>query len=175
MAALRGAGYRTVTISSFGERHSAWHWYAGFNEVHNPGLRGLEIADDVTPIALDWLSRNGHRDQWFLHVNYWDPHTPYRTPAGFGNSFEGEALPEWLTEEVWERSWNGYGSHSPQEPHGYGPSSPYDPEEEMFRRYLRWPRQIDSMQAVRRWIDGYDVGVRYADEHLAGCSTRWRM
>ena len=28
------------------------------------------------------------------------------------------------------------------------------------------PAQLDSMDAVRRWIDGYDVGIRYVDDHL---------
>ena len=31
-------------------------------------------------------------------------------------------------------------------------------------KYPRHPDVIDSMDAVRRWIDGYDTGVRYADE-----------
>lgn len=166
MAALRQAGYRTATVSSFGERHSAWHWYAGYNEIYNPGKRGHDLADDVTPPAIDWLRRNGRDDNWFLHVNYWDPHTPYRTPESFGNPFEGEPLPDWLTEQEWERRWHGYGSHSAQEPHGFGPQSARDPEDEMFDRYPRTPRQVDSMEAMRRWIDGYDVGIRYADEHV---------
>ena len=73
MGVLRAAGLRTVTISSVGERHSAWHWYAGFSEIYNPGKRGMHVADDVTPLALDWLRRHGASDGWFLHVNYWDP------------------------------------------------------------------------------------------------------
>src|SRR5207248_4662020 len=35
--------------------------------------------------------------------------------------------------------------------------------------YGDWPRQptkIDSMEQVRRMFDGYDAGVRYADEHI---------
>ena len=32
--------------------------------------------------------------------------------------------------------------------------------------YPRLPAQIDSMDAVRRWIDGYDTGIRYADRHV---------
>ena len=27
-------------------------------------------------MALDWLRRNRERDNWFLHVHFWDPHTP---------------------------------------------------------------------------------------------------
>src|SRR5919107_759275 len=49
---LRKLGYRTTTISSFGERHAAFHWYAGFGEIINPGQCGLERADEVTPIVL---------------------------------------------------------------------------------------------------------------------------
>jgi len=159
MSVLRRAGFRTVTVSPFGERHSAWHWYAGYNEVYNPGKGGMEIADDVTPLALDWIRRNAHSDGWFLHVNYWDPHTPYRTPEGFGNPFAGDPLPAWLTEEVRQRGWDGFGPHSPQEPHGWG-------GETFYKQYPRVPAQLDSMEAVRLWIDGYDVGIRYADEHV---------
>ena len=162
MGALRKVGFRTVTVSPFGERHSAWHWYAGFNEVYNPGRCGMELADDVTPTALDWIRRNGRTDDWFLHVNYWDPHTPYRTPMQFANPFEDEPLPEWLTEEVRLQGWISFGPHSPQEPHGFG-----RPENrEVFEDYPRVPAQLDSMGAVKRWIDGYDVGIRYADEHI---------
>ncbi len=161
MALLRATGLRTATVSSFGERHSAWHWYAGFNEIYNPGKRGLDLADDVTPPALEWLRRHAASDDWFLHVNYWDPHTPYRTPLSYGNPFAGEPLPAWLTEAVRERSWGGYGPHSAQEPHGWGGAG-----ERPWEEYPRMPARLDSMDAVRRWIDGYDVGIRYADEHV---------
>jgi len=159
MGALRRAGFKTVTISPFGERHSAWHWYAGFNEIYNPGKGGMEIADDVTPIALDWIRRHAHSEDWFLHVNYWDPHTPYRTPEGFGDPFADDPLPAWLTEKVRQLAWGGFGPHSAQEPHGWG-------GETFYRGYPRVPAQLDSMEAVKQWIDGYDVGIRYADEHV---------
>jgi choline-sulfatase len=163
MSVLRRTGLKTVTVSPFGERHSAWWWYAGYNEIYNPGKGGMEIADEVTPLALDWIKRNAHQDNWFLHVNYWDPHTPYRTPLHFGNPFEDDPLPSWLTEEVRRRGWEGYGPHSPQEPHGYGVDA-WD--QSVSSRYPRVPRQLDTMQAVEQWIDGYDTGIRYADEHV---------
>jgi len=157
MSVLRRAGFRTVTVSPFGERHAAWHWYAGYNEVYNPGKRGSEIADDVTPFALDWLQRNARSDNWFLHVNYWDPHTPYRTPQDFGNPFESDPLPAWLTEEVWQRGWNGYGPMSAQE---------WRSDKSDADLFPRIPAALDSMKATKQWIDGYDVGIRYADEHV---------
>ncbi len=160
MAALRAAGMHTATVSSFGERHSAWHWYAGYNEILNPGKNGMDRADEVVPLALDWLGRHARADSWFLHVNLWDPHTPYRTPVEFGNPFADDPPPAWLTEEVRQRAWAGFGPHSAQEPRGYG-FEPDNPAE-----YPRVPAQLDSMDAVKRWIDGYDVGVRYADRYI---------
>jgi len=29
----------------------------------------FETADQVAPLALDWLARNLARDNWFLHVH----------------------------------------------------------------------------------------------------------
>lgn len=159
MGALRQLGLRNTTISPFGQRHAAWHWYASFNEIYDPGKGGNERADEVTPVALDWLKRNGEKDNWFLHLNLWDPHTPYRTPLEYGNPFEGEPLPAWLSEEVRRQCWEGFGPHSAQEPHGYG-------EEDYPEHFLRLPKQLDSMDAVWQWIDGYDVGIRYADDHI---------
>jgi choline-sulfatase len=158
---LRKAGLRTVSVSPFGERHSAWWWYAGWNEVYNSGKGGLELADDITPLALDWIRRNARSDNWFLHVNYWDPHTPYRTPLQYGNPFENDPLPAWLTEEVRARCWEGFGPHSAREPH-------HDPKNlaAAAQANPRMPAQIDSMPAVRRWIDGYDTGIWYADRHV---------
>jgi arylsulfatase A-like enzyme len=48
---------------------------------------------------------------------------------------------------------------SPQELHGWGGEA-IDP------RFPRIPAQLDSMGAVKQWIDGYDLGIRYADEHV---------
>lgn len=158
MSMLRRAGLHTATVSSFGERHSAWHWYAGFNEIMNPGFYGMDRADDVSPLALDWLKRNAARDGWFLHVNYWDPHTPYRTPASFGNPFASDPLPAWMTEAARQRGWNSFGPHSPQEPGGYG--------RERIHEQYDVPAQLDSLAAVKRWFDGYDCGIRYADLHV---------
>lgn len=160
MVCLRDAGYKTATISTFGERHSAWHWYAGFNEVYNVGERGNERADQVTPIALDWLERNGTDDNWFLHINLWDPHTPYRTPADFENPFADTPLSDFYTEDLWQRSWDGYGPHSPQELNSFSETAGH------LKDFPDAPTQLDSIDRMRWWIDHYDMGIRYADMHI---------
>ena len=155
MNALRRAGFYTVTVSPFGERHAAWEWYAGYREIYNTGKGGLERADEVVPTAIDWIERNSDKDNWFLHVNVWDPHTPYRTPEEYGNPFENDPLPAWMTEEVRRRTWDSFGPHSAQEPGGYGVQS--------TEKWPRVPAQIDSMASLKQWIDGYDTGIWYAD------------
>jgi choline-sulfatase len=158
-ALLRKQGLRTATVSSFASRHSAHHFTAGFSEVLDPGKRGLENADEVSAIALEWLSRRAREPAWFLHVHLWDPHTPYRVPESYGEPFEQAPLPAWLTEAVRARHFASYGPHSAQEAVGFSTDYPYGP-------FPRQPRAMDSMREVRRMIDGYDTGVRYADDHV---------
>jgi arylsulfatase A-like enzyme len=159
MDALRAAGYRTASVSPFAERHSAWWFCAGFNQTFNTGKSGGERADEILPPALDWLRRNAAGEDWFLHVNFWDPHTPYRTPAEYGNPFEGSPCDDWLTEELRAGHYASYGPHSAHEPHAFGWENTPD-------RFPRLPREIASLDDYRRWIDGYDVGIRYADDHV---------
>jgi arylsulfatase A-like enzyme len=158
-ALLRKLGLRTATISSFAERHSAYHWHAGFQETATVGKRGLENADEVFALASEWLTRHGRSEDWFLHIQLWDPHTPYRAPASFGEPFAHEPLPAWLTEEVRAQHFAGCGPNSAQEAVGFTPDYPWGD-------YPRQPRQCDSMSAVRRMFDGYDTGVLYADLYV---------
>ncbi len=154
-------GWHTASISSFPFRHSATWWQHGFMESMNlmRGM-GIERADHVLPGAVDWLDRNGGTDQWFLHVHFWDPHTPYNAPAEYGNPFAGDPPPVWLTEDVRARHWQLAGPHSAQEPWGFRPDEWGDPPP-------RHPWDASSMDAVKAIVDGYDVGVRYADDALA--------
>jgi choline-sulfatase len=161
MRCLRRQGMKTVTISPFGERHSAWHWYANFNEIYNTGGCGLERADEVAPVAIDWIQRCGKQDDWFLHLNLWDPHTPYRTPKSFGNPFADQPIPTWLTEEVRAQHWQECGPHSAQEVNGYDNASTT-----FAGDFPMQPTVMDSMDDVRLMFDGYDCGTRYADDFI---------
>lgn len=167
----------TAAFSPFAQRHGAWHWYAGFVEMHSTGGGGSETAEMISPKVTEWIQRRAHDNEkngeqpFFLWINLWDPHTPYRTPLTEGEPFAGEPLPTWFTEEVRQAHWERCGPHSPQEVSGF------EPEPEwmfrpggMFSRYpdgkQRQPMQIDSMAAMRRMFDGYDTGVRSADFHV---------
>jgi len=157
MVMSRGGKY-TVSVSPYAERHSAWWFYAGFREMHNTGLCGHERADQVVPVALDWLGRNGKNDDWFLHVNCWDPHTPYRTPMDYGNPFENDPPPAWITDEIIARHRQGYGPHSASEVQNWRGLED--------GKWPRLPRQMKTAADFKKWIDGYDTGIHYADMHV---------
>jgi arylsulfatase A-like enzyme len=155
---LRAQGLKTVSVSPFAERHGAWWFYSGFNEMHNTGKCGNESAENITPIVLDWIKNNASEDNWFLHINYWDAHGFYRAPEKFGNPFAGEPLPEWLTEEVVESHQQAVGPHCAREINMYD-SNPR-PE------YPRHVPEVRNMQDLRKHIDGYDCGIAYMDSHI---------
>jgi len=158
MDILREAGLHTVSVSPFAERHSAWWFYRGFSEIYNTGKCGMERADEVAPAAIDWITRHGREDNWFLQINMWDAHTPYRTPLAYGNPFEGEPIPSWISSEKIAADYGAYGPHSAQDPAEVGPND--------TARWPRLPADIRTLDDYRMWIDGYDTGIRYMDDHI---------
>jgi arylsulfatase A-like enzyme len=156
-AVLGRAGLHTASISSFPLRHGAPWWSGGFLESMNlmRGI-GLERADEVLPVALDWLRRRGAGDDWFLHVHLWDPHTPHNVPEEFGNPFDDAPVAPWLTETVRSQHWRLSGPHAAQEPWGFTPDEWGPPGP-------RSPWNLATMADVKRLLDAYDVGVWYAD------------
>ena len=156
---FRRAGMKTASVSTFPERHSSWWFNAGFNETYNVGQHGLESGEKVLPVALDWLDRNMTDDNWFLHVHFWDPHTPYRAPESFGNPFADVPLDTWITPEVFAEHLKHVGPHSANELEMF--TDDEDPQ------YPRHPGKILDMDGLRNLFDGYDCGIRYAD-YLVG-------
>lgn len=153
---FRRAGMHAVSVSTFPERHSSWWFNAGFNECYNVGGRGGESGEKVLPVALDWLERNQHRDHWFMHVHLWDPHTPYRAPESFGNPFENDPVDPWITEEVFAQHRHHTGPHSINELGMYTDVAP--------KQFPRMLGKATTMEEMKMVMDGYDCGIRYADE-----------
>jgi len=152
-------------VSSFPERHAAWHALDGFDEWYNPPGTGAELASDTAPYAEEWLEENAGMDDWYLHVNFWDPHIPYNTPVEYGNPFEDDPAPEWPPEEVIQQHYEGYGPHSARDLHG-GWNAGWDGVDENDL-HPRIPPEIATREDFEQWIDGYDVGIHYMD-HCIG-------
>lgn len=155
---FRSAGMHTVSVSTFAERHSAYWFNAGFNETINVGKIGGETANEVMPGAMDWIGRCGKADDWFMHIHMWDSHAPYNTPMDFGNPFEDDPAPEWITNEILEQHKKHVGPHSINE------LSMFDD-----KKNEKLPRTLgkgETLADVKKIIDGYDCGVRYVDTQV---------
>lgn len=162
---LQDLGFHTAMISPFGQRHAAHWFYAGFNEIHNTGLGGMESAEDVWPVTRKWLDDNAARDGWFLHLNFWDPHTPYRAPTDYGEPFKDDPLPTWLDDDTVIARHNAMtGPHTSLE------IAMYDDHEDPA--HPRHPGRITDRASMRKMIDGYDTGVRYVDDHIGKILTK---
>jgi len=157
---LRNYGHYTALVSPFAERHSAYWFYAGFNEIHNTGKKGLESAEEITPVILRWIRNNKDRKDWYLHVNYWDAHIPYRAPASFQNPFEHEPHPaeQWVTDDVFEQHKLAVGPHCAMDQDKF--------DDGANPAYPRVPGRIETREDWKTVMDNYDMGIRYIDHHI---------
>ena len=157
-SALRQAGYHTASISPFPNRHTAYQVWYGFSETYDTGGNGLENADEMYPPAKRWLEANGRNDNWFLHVNFWDPHTPYDHPEDFGNPFADDPMDPWITQDLIDRQNASYGPHSATEVPGL--NDRLSPVSTMGAGSIR------TLADAKAHMDGYDTGIRYADHYV---------
>jgi arylsulfatase A-like enzyme len=74
---------------------------AGFRDYDDSGIDKLNgrLAEDITDRAVEWLAANGE-GPFFLFLNYFDPHPPYRAPGSWRDHF----LPGGSTPEDYARS-----------------------------------------------------------------------
>ena len=156
---LRDAGLHTVSISPFANRHTSYHTVYGFTETYDTGKGGLENGEEVFPPAHRWLMANGKSDDWFLHVNFWDPHTPYDHPEEYGNPFEDEPIEDWITQELIDGQRRSFGPHSATEVPGEN--------DQLSPRWRMGKGSIETVADAKEHLDGYDTGIHYAD-HFVG-------
>ncbi len=165
MRALQKAGWETVCFSGFGQRHLAWWFSSGFTQNFGNQLPGgSESADEVASKALAWLKVNGASDRWFMHVNFWDVHTPYFAPQPYWERMTGKpTIAHPNADEV---------AYDVQ--HFYGPRTARDWwlhfENCRNPQYGRWTKLPDEnildYELFLRYTDGYDAGIAYVDEQV---------
>ncbi len=155
---FKRAGFKTVSVSSFSSRHSSWHFNAGFNEVYCYGDSAIQQAEEIQTIASDWLTRNGQEDDWLLHVHVWDPHTPYRAPDDYHPDFLDENFDYFINDKKLSELQKLTGPHTATTTNMYMGTNDSD--------YTRDIGQINTHEDLKTVIDGYDVGIHYADHHI---------
>jgi len=151
---------RTGAVSSF-PRHPATWFYHLWHEFYNP----QEPAGDgeyfqtprgehVTDLATDFL--DDHDDEeFYLHVQYWDPHGPYQRSDEEVERFREYDAPPYPTEEQIDDhlDWHAWRSAA------------YSGVADEGLRYVDADR-IENRDVLNELISHYDAEIRYVDEHV---------
>ncbi len=153
-------GIQTASFSSFANRHLAGWFHFGFRQFHLDSLKnGDEDAPEVNDVFLPWLETNGQKDDWFVHLNFWDPHTYYTEPRenyDFAASFPA---PDWPDAATIERQQRDTGVRSAG--HIWTTA-----EEKVRGRWPNMPAQLKNRADFEHLIDGYDGAIHFVDQQL---------
>lgn len=154
---LRKNGYKAVTFSSFADRHDAYWFMAGWNEVHtHTQKKGDENADEVMNAVIPWLEEHGHEDDYFLHLQLWDPHRQYTMPKEYLDYFKEELPPEWPDSKAIKKHQDSYAP--------FGAKMLFPGSEESPFEYL--PNQIKDREDFTQFVNAYDSAIRFMDDQL---------
>lgn len=160
----RFGGMKTVSFSSFADRHRAYWFAEGWEEHHCfTRKRGQETADEVNDAFLPWFQQHCAEDNWFIHLHYFDIHSHYRLTGDWPKRFEGDPAPNWPDEETIAHQQEFYGPRSAVDLYtgyenwgGDGYNAPVD--------YM--PNGIQNRDDFKKLIDGYDAAIAYTDYHV---------
>ncbi len=161
---LRNQGIKTVSFSSYAERHNAWWFANGWQELNCfTRKRGHETADEVNAAFVPYFEQHCREDDWFMHLHYWDIHSHYRLTSESAKRFEDEEAPAWPDEETIARHQEFYGPrtavdlYTGYEREGLRPGE--SPVECM-------PPAVRNRADFKQLIDGYDAAIAHADHHV---------
>ena len=157
MRRLRRFGVQPVSFSNFADRHNMFWFECGWSEFHTPNLKGGgETAEEVHEPLMRWLDCNAKRDDYLLHINYWDAHRCYKMDPSWAERFRGcPEMPSWPDEETIARhqEYPGWFTARGQFRDGKSP----------------WPLMPDTISNradFERMVTGYDAAIAYVDHHV---------
>jgi arylsulfatase A-like enzyme len=160
----------TASVSSFTQRHMAYHFGAAFQQSVQPtaetGLLAVEDADDVTDAALTWLEGHATDDDWLLHVNYWDVHHPYQGIAEEVKAVRSSGdPPAWPDDEAVAAQRGVTGPRTAD----LWPTPSERGADWYEEKYGEWPMpdRFAGREEATHVVDGYDAAVRKVDGEVA--------
>lgn len=157
MRQLRRHGYDTISFSNFADRHNALWFMYGWSEYHTPNLKGGgETAEEVNAPLLRWLKHNATRENYLLHINYWDVHRCYKMDVSWADRFKGIPVEQsWPDEEAIQKHQSIPGPFTAQGQFRDGKSP-----------FPLMPGSIKSRRDFEQMINGYDASIAYTDHHV---------
>jgi len=157
MRRLRTVGCDPVSFSNFADRHNAWHFMCGWSEFHTPNLKGgAGTAEEVHQPLMRWLRDNATREDYLLHVNYWDTHRCYKMDESWA-----DRLSDYPVTQPWpdEEAIREHQSIT-------GPFTATGQFHDNKSPFPLMPGSVGSRQDFEHMITGYDASIAYVDHHL---------
>ncbi len=147
----------TAAVSSF-PRHPAPWFYHLWHEFHQPqeppgGYFQTPRAEDVVDAGLDILERTAD-EEFFLYLQFWEPHDPYLRSPEEVEPFRDGPLPPYPTAGMLEEhtEWDAF-------------RSPTDPGLDRSLTHCEYDH-VENLEALGEVLAGYDAEIHYADEHV---------
>jgi len=158
MRRLRAAGLHTVSFSNFADRHSSPWFMVGFSEFHTPNLKGGgETADEVNAVLLPWLQHNATRDNYLLHINYWDAHRIYKMDPSWADRFKDHPVPQaWPDDEECHRLHRTI----------TGPFTATGQFKDSKSPVPLMPGEVRTRADFEHMVTGYDASIAFVDSHV---------
>ncbi|GAA0457881.1 sulfatase-like hydrolase/transferase (plasmid) [Halococcus dombrowskii] len=137
----------TCAVSSFPRHpapwfHHAWHEVQQPQEPEGPNESFQTVrAETVIDLALDFIQQHAD-EEFFLYVQLWDPHGPYKRSEEQVDAFRSESLPPYPTAEQinQHQQWDAWRSASHMD--------------------------IDDRTDLAEMLAHYDAEIHYADRHI---------
>ena len=154
---IRENGIDTVAFSNFAWRHCASWFSLGWAEFHSPNLKsGNETAEEVNAPVLRWLQQNGSRDDYYLHINYWDPHRIYTVDPSWTERFGNYPAPQTWPDEAAIEGHQGIS----------GPFTATGQFKDHQSTTPLMPGAVRSRRDFEQMITGYDAEIAYTDHQI---------
>ena len=146
-----------VSVSNFADRHNAMWFMCGWSEFHTPNLKGGgETADEIHEPLMRWLECNAKRENYLLHINYWDAHRIYKMEASWADRFKDYPVTQpWPDEEAIKQH------HKIK-----GPFTSHRQFADNVSKVPLMPGAIENRKDFEHMVTGYDAAIAYVDHHL---------
>ncbi|NOZ21323.1 MAG: sulfatase [Planctomycetes bacterium] len=158
MRRLRSIGYDTISFSNFADRHFGMWFMCGWSEFHTPNLKGgNETAEEVAEPVIRWLKHNATRENYLLHINYWDAHRCYKMDASWADRFKDcPVTQEWPGDETTRRLAEEI----------TGPFTATGQFRDGKSPFALMPDAVRSRKDFEHMITGYDASIAYVDHYV---------
>lgn len=157
MRRLRTTGLDTISISNFADRHNMFWYTCGFSEFHTPNLKGgQETAEEIHVPVMRWLKQNATRENYLLHINYWDTHRIYKMDESWADRFADHPV---------EQSWpddDAIKQH--QSLDGYFTANRQFKDNKSTVPLM--PGAVNNRKDFQHMLTGYDASIAYVDHHV---------